>query len=92
MSIFVPKGFQKSAAVLAEWSKDELPLQHQGVGDLETRMGYDVIAIQQNIEIDRPWPLVNRLVAPQARLNGLERIQKFDWLHGCFNLRMLNEQ
>ena len=46
-----------------EWSKDKIALQHAGVRDLECRSIDDIVAVEEDVEVDQARTVGERLAA-----------------------------
>jgi hypothetical protein len=64
----------EAVALLCKRPQHKFSLKHGLVRDVEPRMIYDLIIIQQNIEIDVARSLIDDLFPPELILNTLEHI------------------
>ena len=63
---------------LGERLQDELPFEHTGVGNAEMRKCNLLVAVEQDVDIDRSRPPALRLRGPDAAHIRLDRVTQFE--------------
>lgn len=71
---------------LCQWAKYKLPLWDTDMWDVEPLMIHCLILIQENIEINVPWPFLDQLPASQRDLDVLKLIQQLQGLQSGLDL------
>lgn len=73
--------------ILGQRSEDKFTLCDTRVRNLETLMVKLDVVVQENVEIDIPWALVDDLFSAQCLLNVLKSIQELKRLQGSLDLK-----
>lgn len=67
-----PGGMAKGGGDFGERCEDELALEHAGMRNLQVRGVDGVIAIEEDVEIDKAWAFGERLLASHLRFDVAE--------------------
>lgn len=72
--------------LLAEGPEDELSLEHQFVRDLKPLGGNDLIFVEEDVEVNIPWPFIHNLHPAHIIFDRLQLVEELDGRQWSFDL------